>query len=193
MMDMGPYYVTALIHLLGPVKSVFATTSAAASTRLATGKEHLGEVLPVEIPTHYAGNLLFHNGTLITMVMSFDVLATQHKNIEIHGDQASLQAPDPNAFGGPVSIYRRSTEAWEGVPLLFDYKENSRSIGVADMAHAILANRPHRCDGSLALHALEVMTAFQRSHEKGGWRDLESTCKQPAPFPTGLPPQLLDS
>jgi len=193
MMDMGPYYVTALVHLLGPVKSVLATTTSARTERLATCKEHFGKMLPVEVPTHYTGNLLFQNGAVITMVISFDVIAHQHKPIEIYGSEGSLGAPDPNTFGGPVSVYKKGFESWTEIPLVYGYKENSRSIGVADMAHAIQSGRPHRCDGRLALHALEVMTSFQRSHEQGGWVDIENQCDHPAGFPLGLPPQVLDS
>ncbi|MDD5199751.1 MAG: Gfo/Idh/MocA family oxidoreductase [Terrimicrobiaceae bacterium] len=193
MMDMGPYYITALVHLLGPIKSVCAVTAMARSERLATCKEHFGEMLPVEVPTHFSGTLLFQNGAVITISMSFDVVGHQHKPIEIYGAEGSLVAPDPNTFGGPVSVFRRGFEEWADIPLIYGYEENSRSIGVADMAHAIQSGRPHRCDGRLALHALEVMSAFEKSHEARGWVEIENQCLQPDAFPLGLPPQVLDA
>ncbi len=192
MLDMGPYYVTALIHLLGPVRSVCAMTSRARDERLATCKEHFGAMLPVEVPTHNSGSLLFENGAVITMSISFDVRRHLHKPIEIYGTGGSIAAPDPNTFGGPVSVFRPGNDAWTDFPLAFDYKENSRSIGVADMAHAIRSGRPHRCDASVALHALEVMSAFETSHDKRAWVDIETPCLQPQPFPLGLPNGVLD-
>lgn len=193
MMDIGPYYITALVHLLGPVKAISAMTACARTERLATCKEHFGEMLPVEVPTHYTGNLLFECGALITMTISFDVAAHTHKPIEIYGSEGSLECPDPNTFEGPVSLFRRETREWNEMPLLFNYKENSRGIGVADMAHAIQSGRPHRCDGSMALHALEVMEAFEKSHQSRQWVETTVRCTQPAEFPLGMVSGVLDS
>lgn len=193
MMDMGPYYITALLHLLGPVKAVSAITTRARAKRLATCKEHFGEMLPVEIPTHYSGSLLFENGAVITIAISFDVAAHTHKPIEIYGTEGSLGCPDPNTFGGPVSLYHQKNPEWQDMPLLFNYKENSRSLGVADMAHAIRSDRPHRCDGRMALHALEVMEAFEASHKSKQWVEITTPCDQPAAFPLGMVAGVLDS
>lgn len=193
MMDMGPYYVTAFIHLLGPVKAVSAITSRARSERLATCKEQFGHMLPVEVPTHYSGSLIFENGAVITMAISFDVAAHKHSPIEIYGLDGSLGCPDPNTFDGPVSLYRREEREWNDMPLLFNYKENSRSIGVADMAHAIRSGRPHRCDGRMALHALEVMEAFEASHQSKQWVEIKTPCVQPAAFPLGMLNSVLDA
>lgn len=193
MMDMGPYYVTALIHLLGPVQAVCAMTSMARTERLATCPEHFGEMLPVEVPTHYSGSLLFASGAVITLGVSFDVVNHGHRPIEIYGTEGSLAAPDPNTFGGPVSLFRQGAREWSDIPLLFNYQENSRSIGVADMAHAIQSGRPHRCSGDQALHALEVMQAFEASHRERRWVEIENTCQQPAPFPLGLTKSVLDT
>jgi len=192
MLDMGPYYITALVHLLGPVQAVCAVTSMTRSERLATCKEQFGEMLPVEIPTHYSGSLLFENGSVVTMVISFDVMGHTHKPIEIYGSEGSLGVPDPNTFGGPVSILRSGNDGWKDMPLAFGYRENSRGIGVADMAHAIRSGRPHRCDASLALHALEVMQAFAESHSGRCWTKIKSRCIQPKPFPLALTSGVLD-
>ncbi len=192
MFDMGPYYITALVHLLGPIRSVSAMTSKARTERLATCKEQFGRMLPVEIPTHYSGSLLFENGAVVNIAISFDVAAHSNRPIEIFGTQGSVSVPDPNTFGGPVSLHRVGYEGWKDMPLAFGYHENSRSIGAADMAHAIDSGRAHRCDGSLALHALEVMAAFEESQNTRAWVDIKNSCVQPQAFPLGMTAGILD-
>lgn len=194
MLDIGPYYITALVHLLGPVEAVCAMTSTPRPERMATCKEQFGKILPVEVPTHYSGSLLFANGAVITMAVSFDVIAdTRFKSpIEIYGSEGSLGAPDPNTFNGPVSLSRAGSKEWKEMPLAFNYPENSRGIGVADMVQAIRSGRPHRCDGSLALHVLEVLKAFEKSSSDRSWIQIRNSCAKPAPFPTGLPVGVLD-
>lgn len=184
--DMGPYYLTALIALLGPVRSVAAYTSMTFAERVATSKERNGERIPVEVPTHIAGTLEFCNGAIITMVTSFDVWQHTHHFIEIYGTESSLKIPDPNCFDGPVSIYEREADAWKDVPLTHGYTSNMRSIGVADMAAAITEGRAHRCAGEMAYHVLDVMHAFHESAELRKHIDICSTCEKPAPLPTGL-------
>jgi len=193
LMDMGPYYVTALIHLLGPVKSVCAINGKAREERLATCKEQFGRFLPAEVPTHYAGTLLFESGAVVSLVVSFDVVGGKHNPIEIYGTDGSVVAPDPNTFGGEVELLRKNFADWVKMPLTFDYQENSRSIGVADMAHAIQSGRPHRCDARLALHSLEVISAFEASFTERRFVDLVNQCAQPAPFPLGMTNSLLDA
>lgn len=193
MLDMGPYYITALIHLLGPVKTVSAMATRASDTRLATCKEQFGKTLPVEIPTHNSGTLLFANGAIATVVISFDVKRHTHRPIEIYGTEGSISIPDPNTFGGPVSIFRPGNDDWAQMSLTHGYRENSRSIGAADMAHAIRSGRPHRCNGQLALHVLEVMNAFELSQTTRTWIEIRNQCPQPSAIPLGLPPGLLDA
>lgn len=192
MLDLGPYYITALVHLLGPARSVTAVTSKGFPTRLATCKEHFGEELPVEVSTHNAGIIEFENGALITVVISFDVWAHKHTNIELYGTEGSLRVPDPNGFGGPVEIKRADNPEWQPNTLCNPYHENSRSIGAADMAYGIRTGRAHRCSGELACHVLEIMEAFDRSSQAGARVVLETTCAQPAALPLGLPKGMLD-
>jgi len=144
LLDMGPYYITALINLLGPVKRVCALSATPFKERIATSKELNGKVLPVEIPTHIAGTLEFQNDAIISMVMSFDVWHHSNHNIEIHGKKGSLQVPDPNCFGGPVKINKFGKNGWKEVSLSHGYTDNLRSIGVADMAYALRFNRKNR-------------------------------------------------
>jgi predicted dehydrogenase len=192
MFDIGPYYMTALVHLLGPVKQVSAVTTKGFETRTATCKEHFGEELPVDVPTHYSGTLVFANGSVVTVGISFDVHRHGHQPIEIYGADGSLQAPDPNMFGGPVRVFRPGNEDWQEVAFSHGYSDNSRGIGVADMAQGILSGRPHRCNGDLAYHVLEIMHAYEKSSTEGKMVEIESTCEQPAALPLGMLPGVLD-
>jgi predicted dehydrogenase len=136
--------------------------------------------------------LLFHNGAVVTVCISFDVHRHTHRPLEIYGAEGSLQIPDPNTFGGPVRLFRPGNDDWQDVTLSHQYSQNSRGIGVADIAHAIQSDRPHRCDAELAYHALEVIYTFERSSREGRTIALESRCRQPAPFPLGMLPGVLD-
>lgn len=192
MLDLGPYALTALVHLLGPVKAVAAMTGKALKERIATSPEHFGKRLPVEVPTHNSGTLLFHSGALVTVCVSFDVRRGTHPGLELYGLEGSLQVSDAGGFGGPVKVFRPGNEDWRELPLSHGYAQQSRGIGVADMAHAIRGDRPHRCSAELACHVLEIMLAFEKASAAGRTIELESTCAQPAPFPLGLLPGVLD-
>ena len=193
LLDMGPYYITALVNLLGPVKRVCALSAITFKERIATSKEHSGKILPVETPTHIAGTLEFQNGAVITMVMSFDVWNHSNHNIEIHGTEGSMQVPDPNGFGGETKIFKPGIDGWKPVLLSHGYTDNMRSIGVADMAYAIKYNRKNRCSGELAYHVLDVMLSLIDSAEEKKFIDIESTVEQPAALPTGLKNGELDT
>ena len=106
--------------------------------------------------------------------------------MEIYGTEGSLAVPDPNTFGGPVKLLKRDAKEWDEMPLQFGYIENSRGLGVADMADAIRADRPHRASGELLYHVLDVMLAFQDASESGRHIEIKSTCQRPAPLPLGL-------
>lgn len=188
MFDMGPYYITALVHLLGPVKELCAVTTRAFDERIATCKEQFGKLLPVSVPTHSSGTLVFHSGAVVTVTISFDVHQHGHSPLELYGTEGSLKVPDPNTFDGPLEVWTPTTKAWTPQALAFPYSENSRSIGAADMAYAILSGgtRRHRTSGALAYHALEVMHAFEKSSKLGQRVGIESKPDQPEPLPLGL-------
>ena len=190
--DMGPYYLTALVHLLGPVKRVASVCGRALDERLATSEVANGQILPVEVSTHAAGTLEFVSGAIITVVMSFDVWKHSNHNLEIHGTEGSLKVPDPNTFGGPAFLYKAGMDGWQEVPLSHGNSENMRSIGAADMAYAIQSGRANRCAGEMAYHVLDVMHAFDESSESGTHVEIKSTCAQPSPFPLDLPAGKLD-
>ena len=190
--DMGPYYLTALVHLLGPIKRVAAICGKGFEERTATSEVANGQILPVEVNTHAAGTLEFHSGTLLTIVMSFDVWQHSSHPIEIHGTNGSLRVPDPNCFDGPVSLFQPGMDEWKTMPMTHGYTGNMRSIGVADLAYAILGGRPNRCGGEMAYHVLDVMHAFDESSESGNHVEIQSGCTQPAALPIGLPQGQLD-
>lgn len=184
MLDMGPYYITDLVNLLGPVARVSAMSSRLRQERVITSEPKKGETMKVSIDTHVTGSLGFANGAIVQIGMSFDVAAHKHVPLEIYGTEQSLIVPDPNFFGGEIEMRRRGRdEEWVGVKVEAPYASgNYRSLGVADMALAILEDRPHRASGALALHVLEVMEAFEQAAREGRTIDITSTVERPAPL-----------
>jgi predicted dehydrogenase len=181
MFDMGPYYLTALINLLGPITRVCGSAKKGFETRTITSQPHSGEVITVDIPTHIAGVLDFASGAVGTIIMSFDVYSHTLPFIEIYGSEGSLRVPDPNCFGGPVYVRRGFSETWSEIPLLKDFSENSRGIGITDMAEAITENRPHRASGELAYHVLDVMHGVHDASASGSYYNVKSACSRPEP------------
>ena len=186
MLDMGPYYLTALVSLLGPVARVTGSTRITFPERVLTSQLRYGERIPVQTPTHLAGVIDFVSGAVGTMITSFDVWASTLPRIEIYGTQGSLNLPDPNTFGGPVRVRRAGAEAWSELPLTHGYIENSRGIGAAEMAYAIRTGRPHRASGDQAFQVLDVMLAFEEAAIQGQHVEIKSTSQRPAPLPLGL-------
>jgi predicted dehydrogenase len=185
MLDMGPYYITDLVQLLGPVASIMGSTARPKSERLVTSQPMNGTLVPVEVSTHVAGTLEFESGAVVSIAMSFDVPKHKHTPIEIYGEAGSILVPDPNRFGGEVQVAKTGGE-WELVPLTHGHFEGEfRSIGAADMATAIVTDRPHRASGALAFHVLEVMEAFQISADEGRRVKIESRVDRPAAMPAG--------
>ena len=192
MLDMGPYYITDLVNLLGPVARVCGMATKLRSERIITSEPRAGERVPVRTATHVAGGLEFVGGAVVTIAMSFDVPRHKHVPIELYGSAGALIVPDPNYFGGEIEI-ATADEDWAPVPVEHAYDDgNYRVIGAADMATAIRAGRPHRASGQLAFHVLEVMEAFQRSSDSGRFVTIESRPARPAPMPTGFAEGELD-
>ena len=168
MMDMGPYYVTALINLLGGVKGVNGITRKSFKQRMITSKPFAGKIVDVEVPTHVMGNLHFDSGIVGTILTTFDVYYKGAPRFEIYGSKGTLFVPDPNTFGGPVRLLRPENGEIVDMPLLFDYKENSRALGLADMAKALETGRPFRASYQQTRHVLEILTSFEKSSDMGG-------------------------
>lgn len=188
LLDMGPYYITNLIQLIGPVKRVVALANAAFETRTILSQPRAGETIPVKTPTNIHALLAFENGATITLSASWDVWAHRHGPMELYGRRGSLLVPDPNFFGGKIEIAgtNRTFEnvAPTGHPFAAPNQDgdlaNYRGAGLADMASAIAAGREHRCSLELALHAVDVMTGILRSGETGTFIDMTTTCDRPA-------------
>lgn len=186
MFDMGPYYLTTLIHLLGPIRRLTGSARISFPERLITSQPLHGTVIKVNTPTHVAGVLDFASGPVATLITSFDVWAANVPRIEIYGSKGSLSVPDPNTFGGPVRLRTSDSKEWVDVPLTHGFTENSRGLGVADMAAAIQHNRPHRASGELTYHVLDVMQSFEDASRAGQHLAPASQCPRPAPLPVGF-------
>lgn len=192
MFDMGPYYLTSLIHLLGPVKRVTGSTRITFPERIATSEARYGERLKVEVPTHVTGILDFVSGPVATLTTSFDVWHSHLPRIEIYGTEGTLNVPDPNQFGGPVYVRRAGAKEWTEIPLSHS-ADVGRGIGVADLAYALVYGRPHRANGDMAYHVLDLMEAFAEASHQGHHLEIESRCERPAPLPLGLMARQLDA
>jgi predicted dehydrogenase len=167
-LDMGPYYLTALVTLLGPVSAIAGQAKTTWKERTITSAQRYGEKMTVEVPTHVSGLLDFASGVAATVVMSFDVKGgTRHPPIEIYGSEGTMIVPDPNTFGGPILVKRNDETDFSEIPLLFTYAENSRGLGLSDMALGIITDSPHRASGDLALHVLEIMEGIHTAAAEG--------------------------
>ena len=181
--DMGPYYFTALIALLGPARRVSGSVRRTFRNRLIGSGPNAGQAIDVEIPTHAAGTIDFECGAIATFMMSFDVWSSQLPRLEIYGSDGSLSVPDPNTFGGPVRVRGRDDEEWREVPLDLPWAENSRGLGLSEMVRAIGTGRPHLASGALGMHALEIMHAVHDA--SGSGRAVDLRCPVPRPEPLG--------
>jgi predicted dehydrogenase len=192
MFDMGPYYLTALVSLIGPIRRVTGSARITFPERTITSQSKHGQKIQVNTPTHVAGVIDFARGAVGTIITSFDVWPANLPRIEIYGTEGSLSVPDPNTFGGPVRLWLPSTKEWTEVPLTHGYVKNSRGLGVADMAYALRSGRPHRANGDLAYHVLDVMHAFHDASADNRHVEVASTCQRPAALPVGLVEGTLD-
>jgi predicted dehydrogenase len=192
-LDMGPYYITNLINLIGPVKRVAALSGMARKERLITSAPRNGQKLKVKTPTTYQAILEFQSGAMVTLSASWDVYAHKHQNMELYGTEGAMFVPDPNFFGGSVMMCgtdgkMHAMPAWEhplAVPNWDGPHErwaNYRTAGLADMADGIIRKREIRCGIERALHCVDVMTSIMKSGETGKFVDIKSKCRKPAFF-----------
>ncbi len=169
MFDIGPYYLTALVNLLGTVKSVTAAAQTSFATRTISSEAKAGQSFKVNTPTHISGVLEFEAKILATVITSNDVWHTQMPKFEIYGSEGSLALEAPNNFGVKVTVRKSQDESWQELPFVSEYQdfEASWALALADLAWAIDENRPHRASSEQALHVLELMQAFLKSAETG--------------------------
>jgi predicted dehydrogenase len=182
MLDMGPYYITALVNLLGPIRRVTGSARITRPERTVTSRPDNIRDIPVEVPTYFAGVLDFASGPIATLVTSFDVWAAELPRIEIYGIEGTLSVPDPNNFTGTIKLYRHDTKAWVEQPVTAAFQANSRGLGARDLARALRDGGAHRASGDLAYHVLDVMLSVEESSRAGTHIELSSTVDRPEPL-----------
>jgi predicted dehydrogenase len=194
MFDMGPYYLTALLNLLGPAKRVMGAASIAIPERTITSQPKHGKKVKVETPDHIAGTIEFEDGAMGTLITTFATRFATYDGkqpITIFGTEGTIRVPDPNGFDGPVHYRKNDDEEWRWQPPTF-VKGYGRSIGLADMAHAIRTNRPHRASAEQAYAVLDLMQAFLDSSDQGKAIKPTIQYNRPKAMPANLPYGTLD-
>ena len=193
-LDIGPYYITNLVQLLGPVSRVAALSSTPRTERLITSEPREGEFIKVETSTTIHALLSFANGATITLGTSWDVWEHKHQHMELYGEKGSIYVPDPNFFGGELTVTDEDQPMESLLP--FDHpfgipneeeddgsmRANYRAAGLADMAIAINEGRVHRCSAELATHVVDVMVSILDSGERGEFVVIRTSCERPAPL-----------
>lgn len=178
MMDMGPYYITALVELLGGVAGVTGITKSSFKQRTITSDPLKGTIIDVDVPTYVTGLMNFDNGAVGTIFTTFDVYYDRQARFEIYGSKGTLLIPDPNEFGGKIMLLRPEEGEYKQIPLMFDYSDNSRGLGLSDMAKALRSKRKFRANDKLTYHVLEILTSFEKSSKEGKYISLESQYKR---------------
>jgi len=214
MMDMGPYYVTALVQLLGEAKGVMGMTKRSFDQRIITSNPHYGEVVDVDVDTYLSGNILFSSGAIASIFTTFDVYYGRNAQarFEVYGTKGTLAVPDPNTFGGPILLFRPEDQSsfpktdpalekaatpapykfYKEIPLMFDYCENSRALGLSDMCKALETGRDFRANYQQQHHVLEILTSFSKSSEEGKMVWLKTNYERTAPMKNNPMKGILD-
>ena len=186
--NLGPYYLTALVSLLGPVSRLASNARISFPTRTISSQPRAGETIHVETPTFLNAVLDFAAGPVASFTATYDVWSTERPLIEIYGSEGTLSVPDPNRFGGPVRLYRQKTGDWQEVDLDDGFSDNARGLGLADLANAIRTGEAPRASGMLMNHVVELMQAMETSSEIGQHVALQSTMIRPEPLdPASIP------
>ena len=198
--DMGPYYLTALVNLLGPAKKVTGSIVNGVKRRTIGIGPKKNKTFKVECPTTYLSTIIFENGTVIRLTLSFDVIAHKRNHIELYGDKGSMIVPDPNMFGGSVYVCKKLGKPWK------EYKTNKmplgrinirsqssranesptnanyRGAGLAEMAYAIENKKINKCNGELSLHVLDIIQSTMKASITGIPQKIKTKCKMPKKF-----------
>jgi predicted dehydrogenase len=177
--DMGPYYLTALVHLLGPVRRVMGMSSRPRDERTLGDGPRAGTTFPVQVDTHVTGILEHAGGALTTLMMSFDVWETHLPSIEVYGSTGSLSVPDPNYFDGDVRLFTADHPEWTVLAPGAGYAGAGRGVGLLDLHEALIEDRPHRAGVDVALHVLDVMESVETSARTGSSVTVTTTCERP--------------
>ena len=182
LLDMGPYYVTAIVSLLGPVRRVAGFASTLVEERTIKVGPRRGERFTAETPTHITSMLELQGAVTATLVATFEAPGHYASTMLVHGSDGELALPDPNGFAGPVRI-RRGRGTWEGVPFTSRGAADARGLGLHDMVEAIAEGRPHRASAQLATHVVDVARSILASCESGSAVAIASTAERPDALP----------
>jgi predicted dehydrogenase len=193
-LDMGPYYLTSLVHMLGPMRRVCASAARFDDERVAMAGPNAGRIFEVEVPTHFSASIEFANGVVATVVSSWEVWKTESPFLELHGTEGSLSIGNPDLHAGSPRVYRpgvrdltdedtRGGDGWVQIPSLHE-EGVCRGVGVADLVQHIRRGSPHRTNGTIALHTLEALLAFETSAATGESVPIRSRCEKPPPLPS---------
>lgn len=182
MFDMGPYYVTALVNLLGRVQSVNGLAQISYPSRPILSEQKYGSMMRVDVPTYVMGQMKFASGAIGSLFTTFDVSHPTHSQLEIYGSEGTLFVPDPNYFGGTVRLLRGRGKEMVEMPLLYPYEDNSRALGLADMAKALETGRMHRANSAQQLHVVDIMSGFYTSSDAGKAVAIQSPFERQPPM-----------
>jgi predicted dehydrogenase len=185
--DMGPYYLTSLITLFGPVARVVGRASRSSRRRTVAEGTLAGTEIAVDVDTHVTAILEHRSGVTATVTMSFEEWATTAPLFEVYGTAGTLAVPDPNQFSAPVRAWTASEPEWRELDVTAGYVGGGRGIGLADLAHAIGTDEPHRASAELGFHVLEIMEAILLSSSSLSTIELTSSPARPTAVPLGDP------
>lgn len=190
--DMAPYYLTAMVALLGPVRKVSGSVGQVRREITVTNMQspRFGETVAIEAPMHAAATLDFESGVIASLQVAKESFGYLPR-FEIYGTEGVLYAPDPNMFGGPIRIQQPNGAITE-IPYSHGFAENSRGIGIADMAYAIQSGRPHRASGELARHVIDITLGIFQSARTERHVPITTRAERPAALPLGLKYNQLD-
>ena len=198
--DMGPYYLTALVNLLGPAKQVWGSFMWNKKKRIIGIGPRKGSSIKVLCPTTYLGTIFFNSGAIIRFTLSFDVIAHHRNHIELYGSKGSMLVPDPNMFGGSVYTCKKLGGTWKEhkTNKMFLGKinirqkslraneapinANYRGVGLAEMAYCIQHKKKHRCNGDLSFHVLDIIQSIMIAAKKRKRINIKSSCSIPKKF-----------
>jgi predicted dehydrogenase len=205
LLDLGPYYLTAMVFLLGPIDRVCGMARRTFDRRMIENGPRHGDWMPVEVDTHVQSMLEFSSGVIGSMTMSFDIWDSEMPRFEIYGEKGTICIPDPdpvhgaNVFDGPVWYRTRETSRWSHQPRpvgregwqvaenTHGYNDNARGLGLVDLAYAVAEGRQPRASGEMAHHVLDAMLSILRSKESGRFETVHSRCERPEPLPERFP------
>jgi predicted dehydrogenase len=181
--DMGPYYLSAIVALVGPIRQVAGFASTRTVERVIELGPRAGERFRAATPTHTSATMLLAGGATANLVASFEAPGQYVCDLHVHGSEGALALPDPNGFAGPVRLRRGAEGPWEDVSFASRGAADARGLGLHDMVESLAAGLPHRASAELGLHVVEVARAILQAGGEGRTIGIDSHPARPAPLP----------